>query len=108
MDHVGGIAPETFAGTLVSATSSCVAIGTLSEMDGPTTIVLTDESAPDASSKLLVFDDSIVIPGRILSVVTTLNDVVLSLPIHEEAVRVRIWVNDAKEPDRIVVAARKP
>lgn len=105
MDFKSGRPPETLGGQLVAATPTCVAVGTMSEQDGETTVTLTDEPSEDlVSDKSLAFDGSIAVHGR-LSVVTALNEDVLSVPVPNEFVRVRIWVNDNSEPNRIVIVA---
>jgi hypothetical protein len=106
VDFETGQVPRSFNGQLIAATETCVAVGTLSEQDGETTIVLTDEASPDViASNSLAFDDSIAIRGGALSVVTAWNEPVLSLPVHTENVRVRVWVNHRSEPDHIVIVA---
>src|SRR5580692_10745354 len=104
MDFKTGRVPDTFEKQLVAATRTCVAVGTLCEQDGATTIVLTDElSSGLISEETLAFDDAVEVPGSILSVVTSWNEPILSLPVHAESVRVRVWVNDCSEPNRIVI-----
>lgn len=94
--------PE-IASTLVSATSSCVAIGTLAEMDGETTVIL-DRAVPAPVGEL-VFNGDVETPGRRLAVTFSDGSMVSELVVSTERVRVRIWANDASEPDSISIEA---
>lgn len=104
MDHQAGVVPDALGGKLVAATSTCIAIGTLAELDGETTVVLTDQPVQDlANGEALVFDGTIVVPSRELSVVTALNQKLMSIPIDREDARLRVWTNDLSKPNRITV-----
>lgn len=106
MNFESGKPPESFAEKLVSATSTCVAVGTLSEQDGQTNVTLTDELPQQLeSSIILAFDGLISVSGKYLSLVTTLNEPIMSLPVRQNSLRIRVWVNDNVEPDRILVVA---
>jgi len=104
MDHRVGRPPESMGGKLVSSTPSCVAIGTLSDQDGESHIVLTDEPGHlSLSEQHLVFDGEIDVSQGGISVVNALNVVLLSIPAPSGQVRARVWVNHQIEPDRITV-----
>jgi hypothetical protein len=107
MDFTAGRVPDSFERGLIAATETCVAVGTLSEQDGSTTIVLTDEFSSDLiSDEVLVYENSIRVPGSALSVVTSWNEPVLSVPVLADQVYIRVWVNHPSEPNRIVIVAQ--
>ncbi len=102
MDKLSGEIPASMGNESIASTSTCVAIGTLAEMDGETTITLTD-SIDDVGLGDVVFDGKVETPGRELSVCNVENKPLLTMPVTSHAVRVRVFTNDANEPDRIVV-----
>ena len=87
------------AGNLVSATPSCVAIGTLSDADGETTIRLVDA----ADTAELAFEGTSRRRANRLTVASVLDDTYLERPVGAASVPLRIWVNDTEEPDEIWV-----
>lgn len=91
------------SGDLVSATSSCVAIGTLAEMDGETTVIL--EKAVSDPSGHLVFNGEITTPSRRLAVTRSDVSLVSELAVSKDRARLRIWANDPSEPDLITIEA---
>ncbi len=103
MDYSHGKTPDSFDGKLVAATASCIAIGTLSEVDGETLIILTDENTNGCSDKDFIFDNSIETPNHEVSVCTAMNKCLMTIQSRSNHTRVRICVNDEKEPDRIEI-----
>lgn len=106
MDQFVGIVPESMNGKLTAATPTCIAIGTLSEHDGPTHITLTDESQGSISGEL-VFDGVIKTPTGKLAVCTVLDEKILEAVVSQEITRVQIWANDRAEPDIILILVSK-
>jgi hypothetical protein len=104
MDRSVGQIPESMAGGLVAFTATCAAIGTLSEHDGSTRVILDDGSGPPAHGTL-VFDGVLDTPGLKLAVCSVLDEVVLELAVAAERTRVRIWANDQAEPSEIYILA---
>jgi hypothetical protein len=96
--------PTYVAGDLVAASQTCVSIGTLAEIDGETTITLAD-SIDGISVGELFFDGVLLTPGHEVSVCTSENEKLLTLPIKASHARVRVFANDPSEPDEIVVVA---
>ena len=98
-----GEVPRMMGGQLVSATPSCVAVGTLAEFDGETTITLSSAVvvADDRELGTLVFEQQIVVSGGRIAVCTVRLDAVLEIAVEGTSPRVRIWVNDLAEPDAI-------
>jgi hypothetical protein len=103
MDPSHGKVPKSFDGHLISATPSCIAIGTLSEMDGQTTVILTNENSESSADTVLVFDNFLDTPNRQIAVCTALNQCLLTLNVSGDRCRVQIRVNDEKEPSQIEI-----
>jgi len=106
MDRSVGRVPKSMAGGLVSATSTCIAVGTLSEHDGTTRVTL-GSSFPGARPGPPAFEGVLETPGLALEVCTVFDDVVLRVAVATLRTRVLIWANDQAEPSdiRIVVSA---
>lgn len=105
MDHSFGSPPESMGNQLISVTSSCVAVGTLSEQDGQTHIILINEPAyKEPGCPLLVFDGAIAVENKDVSIISALDEELLKIPVNSKIAHIRIWVNDQIEPGRIVVA----
>src|SRR5436853_133615 len=81
-------------GVQVSPTSTCVAIGTMSEDDGKTTLVLTEQPAgrPDRSS-ILTYDGVMENPKGLIQVVSVTGESFLDHSLEGPSVQIRIWVN---------------
>jgi hypothetical protein len=104
MDPSIGEIPETMGGASIAATLSCIAVGTLSALDGETLISLSDELR-DAPEEEPAFDGTVETPERRVSVCSVMNRSLLECEVTTDTTRVRIWTNHASEPDvvRIVV-----
>lgn len=104
MDYESGEIPESMGGGLVASTASCLAVGTLSEIDGSTTVVLTDQGGrPQIGS--LVFDGVLDLPSKEISVCDVENHKLLAMPTATRA-KVQIFANHQLEPDKIVIIVR--
>jgi hypothetical protein len=101
-DSGGGKIPDGMRGQLIVATNSCVAVGCLSEVDGETEFVL-GASAEVSPGEPPTFEGKLRTPGRRLEISSVLGDSILMTPVSQSETVVRIWVNDAKEPDRVIV-----
>lgn len=99
-DSQGGEIPSTMSGQLIANTSSCIAVGCLSEFDGETEIVL-GEAGKIAPPAQLVFDGMIPARSKNVTVRTVLGELIAEQAVHSLNVRVFIWVNDSNEPDKI-------
>ncbi|MBL8952122.1 MAG: hypothetical protein JNK82_15170 [Myxococcaceae bacterium] len=76
--------------------------GTLMEFDGTTRITLSDEpTVPEGLT--LAFDGMLETPGRALTVLTAIQQVVLEMPQAEARTRVKLWTNQAAEPDDVLI-----
>jgi hypothetical protein len=100
--------PESMGGKLVVATGSCVAVGTLSEADGETFIILTNEEPParEISGLARVFKDVLATPTKVVEVRTILLKAVLALPVPNSQTSVEIWTNSNTEPDKILISLK--
>jgi hypothetical protein len=87
----------------VWATSSCIAVGTLAYMDGPTHIVLADESL--SNPRILVFSGKLATPGRRIAISDSSRTAHLSMPVSNPVTNLQILANDIREPTEILVQA---
>jgi hypothetical protein len=94
--------PETMAGGLIASTKSCVAVGCQSDADGETEFTLGAAREVDPGSQP-VFEGSLPTPNGRLAVQSVLGDTILETPVTQQRTSIRIWVNDAKEPDKVIV-----
>lgn len=101
MDHAAGELPEDMGGKLVASTASCVAVGTLAEFDGETTITLADTF--DVAALHIAFEGTLHTPNGEVSISNTRNEQLLTGKAWTPSTNVRIFVNDDSEPDQIVV-----
>ena len=104
MDYEFGDVPEDIDG-LIAATNSCVAVGTLSEYDGKTRIVLTDSD--EHVSGQLAFEGDVLTPSKEISICSVENIKLLSMHSGSEKTHLRVFVNDVDEPDQIIVYAEQ-
>lgn len=102
MDHSSGELPEAINEQLVALTDSCVAVGTLSEVDGATTITLTN-SLEGVKRGKMVFDGVLKVPRHELSVCSVADTKLLTMTLPSSEAHVQIFANDHSEPDEIVV-----
>lgn len=104
MDPDHGVIPESMGGRLVAVTESCLAVGTLSEADGPTHVDVVDatdfQGVEDGS--WLAWEGMLATVSGRLAVMDVLGDVLADRQVGPSAA-VRLIVNDDREPDRISV-----
>jgi hypothetical protein len=101
-DADGGEIPKTMGGVLVSATNTCVAVGCLSEDDGQTEFTLAPLTEVDRADKP-VYEGMLRTPKRRVVIRSVLGEHLLELPVLQEVTKIKIWANDAQEPDNVVV-----
>lgn len=97
--------PESMEGELISATPSCVAVGTLSEFDGETSVTLTNEGrlAHEADGLREIFRGDLEVPSKEVYVCTSLNEVVLQLSVSTTRTQIAIYSNHQLEPSRLYI-----
>ena len=105
MDRTTGEPPRSMGAAAIAATPSCVAIGTLPDADGETSVTLADGSDSDSEPRDLreVFDGIIATPSRKVHLCTTSLESVGSLSVPTTQVRVRVWTNHRTAPDQVLV-----
>lgn len=102
LDPSTGVLPETLSGESIAATSSALAIGTLTEVDGDTEVNLGARGdVPGGPALSLRWEGDLETTGR-LGVLTIHNDVLIERATPS-VVRVEVWTNDPDEPDVIWV-----
>ena len=104
-DASGGDIPESMHQSVLASTASCIAIGCRSEVDGETRIELQDYDL--ANTDRLVFDGVLRTKSRELIVRTVLGEVLLQTKVPKIETELRVWVNDAKEPDHITIGVKQ-
>lgn len=102
MDYDFGELPEDIGNQLIAFTDSCVAVGTLSEVDGNTTITLTDDQEHGKHGEMF-FEGTLKIPSHELSICSTDNVQLLAMQLSKPEIKIKIIANDASEPDNIIV-----
>lgn len=102
-DRDVGETPQDIGDSLVASTSSCIAVGTLCQIDGETLILLYDEPANSDSMAGLVFDGFLDTPSGQVCIFSVLDERLLESNITGPRCRVQVWVNDESEPDEIRV-----
>jgi len=101
-DPSGGEVPESMGNSSIASTGSCIAVGSRSESDGKSEIVLGPAAEVDPGQSPALEQD-LSTPNRKVVVRTVLGDTILETPVSRQKTRVRVWVNDPKEPDRILI-----
>lgn len=97
-----GEVPRSLGHSLVAATSSCIAVGCRSEVDGPTEFTLGSIKEVGIVSPP-AFSGVLQTPHRVVVVQTIFNEPILEMLVPSEQTGVSIWLNDPSEPDKIIV-----
>ena len=97
-----GKVPDSLRGQLIAATKSCVAVGCLCEVDGESEFVLGACSEVNPGGPP-TYEGKISTPNRRLEISSVLGDSILTTQVSQHETIVRIWANDPKEPDRVIV-----
>lgn len=101
-DPSGGEIPETMAGSLIASTSSCIAVGCRSDVDGETEFTLGSTREVDPGNRP-AFEGKLNTPNRKIAVRSVLGQTILEATVPQQQTTVRVWVNDPKEPDKVIV-----
>jgi hypothetical protein len=105
MDRDNGIIPLSMNGKLIAVDKSCIAIGTLSDIDGKTKIVLTNETPTLSEQHNLVYSGMIDIPNMKISVCNILDENLIDMDV-EKVCNILIYANHELEPDSIIVVVK--
>jgi hypothetical protein len=102
-DAVTADVPRTLAGGLVAATESCIAVGTRSEADGETHVIVAERL--DATDPPLdeAFCGTLSTPNRRLHVFNVHGVSYLEVTLGSEINNLRVLVDDRVEPAWIVI-----
>jgi hypothetical protein len=101
-DPDGGKAPDPIRGALILSTPSCISVACLMWQDGETEVTVGSIREVQ-SSRAAVFEGTLETPNRAVVVSTVEGDTVVRVSVPETRTRVRIWVNRAREPDKVVI-----
>jgi hypothetical protein len=102
MDPVVGRVPEATGGRLTAFTDSCVAIGTLSETDGPTRVrLLASAELPESDAPPMTAWQGVLATPTGELVVTSVTGEIYARRSVRESTPLRLLVNDETEPDEI-------
>jgi hypothetical protein len=102
LDPETGALPDSLEGNSIAACPWGLAIGTLNEFDGETTVSLASAAElPDDQGLLRRWRGVVFTSGRI-GVLNVHNEVLLET-VSGEAQTVEVWTNDLNEPDIIWV-----
>jgi hypothetical protein len=95
--------PQSMDGRVINSTSSCITVGTLPEVDGETSIILTDEKAVARSDPSLraVFAGILFTARKEISVYTVLLKPLATLPVSTVQTRVEVWLDNEVEPRKV-------
>ena len=90
--------PDTFAGRTCVATHDCVAVGVLSEADGPTSVTLTP--AADTAHLAMIGEFTIESEG-LLSLRDVYSREYDAMGVEVGRVHVTVWADDVSEPGEV-------
>src|SRR5258705_1228617 len=92
--------PQGLEEGLVSATATCIAVGTRYEQDGNTIIVLTDEPSERDSHErpLLAYRGSLALSHGRVGVFSVVLDEIIGMNSRSREPTVDVWVDDSSEP----------
>jgi len=102
LDPIFGEIPASLSGELITATNSCLAIGTRPEMDGETELVLGNSESIDQEERP-AFKGILRTPSHKIAICSALNVTLIEMLVPSIETVVRVWVNDSTEPDRIII-----
>ena len=105
MDPDAGEPPIEMGNAALAATESCIAIGTLCEIDGETRVHLGMAPTAGSPDVARAFEGLITTPSRKLVVCTVLNSVLASIEVEGALTRVRVWTDHPTEPSQIWITS---
>jgi len=89
--------------TLIVANDKCISVGCLMWQDGETEVMMALVADFRARTAAPDFDGVIDTPSGTVMVSTVEHDVILTHAVATPRTRVRIWVNDPREPDEVLI-----
>ena len=101
-DPDGGTAPTPIRGPMILSTPSCISFRCYPEQDGPTEIVLGHAQEIDPGGDP-AFEGDLETPNRAVVVSTVDRQTILAMKVQDLSTHVRIWPNDPRWPDRVII-----
>jgi len=99
-----GEIPESLGGELIAASPTCIAIGTASEMDGATTVEIARSSNHCGRDGFMqAFTGEIAVLDSELCVLDIELNVVLTMPVSANRLKLSVFVNHRSEPSQILI-----
>lgn len=101
------IIPSSMRESVISVTEFCICIGTLSELDGDTSVSIC--RALEAEESTLNEHSHKIFSGHIYSqdgkfgVFTSHLDKIIDVPCEDRKLKLTIMINDLREPDSILI-----
>jgi hypothetical protein len=90
------------SGELFASTGSCVAVGCRADADGETEFIMGSSKDVDPGDDP-AFQGIIMVPTNMVAIQSVLGETILEFPVDKAHASIKVWVNDASEPDRIIV-----
>lgn len=98
------IVPAYVPGKATSASTSCVSVATIADVDGEVTVRLcTPLDDVVCAASVQVFDGTVETPGHMLAIVTSKFDRVLEMATQSAVTRFTVRVDDEQSPTEVSV-----
>ena len=109
MDHATGLLPDSLNDSLITATDTCVAIGTRAECDGETDVYIGSDPIVVSSDVNLkeAYHGTIATSSGVLTICDVYNDRILDWEIGELSCSISVFVNDSAEPSIIHIVVTR-
>jgi hypothetical protein len=101
-DLDGGAAPVPIRGAMILSTPSCISFRCFPEQDGPTEVMLGKADTVDPGDQP-AFDGELATPNRAITISTVEGATVLQAKVSDTRTHVRIWLNDLRSPDKVII-----
>lgn len=103
-EFLGDMPEDPPIDSLVVASRSCIGIATVCSQDEDTEVVLTDEVSSAICTGLeIAFVGILSTPSSSIAVRTVLGDRLTDFSVSSKQVTLRIYSNDSKQPNKIVI-----
>jgi len=98
------VVPEYSAESTVSATSSCISIRGIADVDGDLTVrLIREQDMLTVTGLLNVFEGPLATPGKKAAIVTSSNEKVMEIDVAGDVTSIRVSVDDTEFPSEILV-----
>jgi hypothetical protein len=101
-DPSGYDLPSGLSGSLITSTDSCIIVCCLMSQDGDTEFTLgkAHEVDPGDPPK---FHGKLRTPNHLIRIQSVELETILESRVSERETTVRIWTNDIREPDQVII-----